>query len=159
MITQELTAAFRRLSQRLSSRKEDEDSIDALHDAFCRLWVKKDSLDNQGRADGLLSVTARNLRIDKLRRDNRFERMDDTAQLSIIQDDEDSFTQDLYDEINRIISKVLTPRDREIFILRDRDGWEFEELAMKFGLSESNIRMIISRARKTVRTYYLNNRR
>ncbi len=158
MITQELTAAFRRLSQRLSSRKEDEDSIDALHDAFCRLWTKRDSLANQGKADGLLSVTARNLRIDKLRRDQRFERIDDGAQLNIPQEEDDSYSKDLYEEINRIISKVLTPRDREIFILRDRDGWEFNELSVKFGLSESNIRMIISRARKTVRTFYLNNK-
>ncbi|MDE6855666.1 MAG: sigma-70 family RNA polymerase sigma factor, partial [Muribaculaceae bacterium] len=38
---------------------------------------------------------------------------------------------------------------------RDRDGWEFDEIAESFGISEANARMIVSRARKTIRSLYL----
>lgn len=157
MISHELTAAFRRLSLRMANRKEDDDTIDSLQDAFCRLWSRRENLDSKGNADALLAITARNLRIDKQRKDKKIERLEDsTIEITSVENYDE--INDLYNEIDTIISKVLSPRDKEIFLLRDRDDWEFKDLSIKFNLSESNIRMIISRARKTVRTYYLNRR-
>lgn len=61
---------------------------------------------------------------------------------------------ELITEINRLIDAHLSPRDREILQRHDRDGWEFDEIADHFGISQANARMIVSRARKTIRTIY-----
>ena len=61
----------------------------------------------------------------------------------------------LYRKIDRIAAERLSQRDREILYHREKDGWEYDELAEMYGLSESNVRMIISRARKTLRSIYL----
>lgn len=57
-------------------------------------------------------------------------------------------------EINRLIEAHLSERDREILHRHDRDGWDFDEIADHFGITQANARMILSRARKTIRTLY-----
>ncbi|MDE6633448.1 MAG: sigma-70 family RNA polymerase sigma factor, partial [Muribaculaceae bacterium] len=44
---------------------------------------------------------------------------------------------------------------REILVHRDHDGWEFDEIASHYQISEANARMIVSRSRKTIREIYL----
>ena len=70
--------------------------------------------------------------------------------------DPDGF-EDLRDEVNRLIGLHLSERDRMILIMRDRDEFEIDAIAARTGLSEGNIRLILSRARRTVREAYRNN--
>ncbi|MDE6403386.1 MAG: hypothetical protein K2K86_06235, partial [Muribaculaceae bacterium] len=62
--------------------------------------------------------------------------------------------QQVIDRVNEIKSLHLSERDREILLRRDRDEWSFEELAEHFNLTPANVRMIVSRARATVRNIY-----
>ena len=57
-------------------------------------------------------------------------------------------------EVNRLIEAHLSARDRDILRRHDRDGWDFDEIADHFGITPANARMIVSRARKTIRTLY-----
>ena len=63
-----LTTAFKRIRARMRvANASDDDSEDALQDAFCRLWTRKEEIHGEKQAEGLLSVAARNIRIDKIR--------------------------------------------------------------------------------------------
>ena len=62
--------------------------------------------------------------------------------------------EDLYRRIDRLAGEVLSERDKQILYHREKDGWEFDELAEYYGLSESNVRLIVSRARKALRSIY-----
>ncbi|MDE6335165.1 MAG: sigma-70 region 4 domain-containing protein, partial [Muribaculaceae bacterium] len=48
----------------------------------------------------------------------------------------------------------LSERDREILLLRDHSGWEFEEIAERFDMTPAAVRMALSRARKGVLKAY-----
>lgn len=152
-----LTSAFRRLHSRLlaGSRRliGDDEAADALQEAFVRLWGRRTDIREKSQAEGMLITTVRRLTIDSLRRTGKL-----TSKEEIPEADpppEDTLP-DLYEQVSAIIAEKLSGRDREILLRRDRDGWEFDEIAEHFGLSEGNVRLIVSRARKTVRTIYTN---
>lgn len=150
-----LTTAFERIRGRMTRMGTADEYSDDLQDAFCRLWSHRESIADSGQAEGLLTVTARNIRIDNLRRHSRHPsvNVEDAGPIPDSVSETDEITE-LYNEVDRIIGENLSERDRKILHLRDRDGWDFEEIAEHLGLTESNVRMILSRARKTVREAY-----
>lgn len=160
MNTDYLTSAFKRLRirLRLDSAGGDNDEIaDDLLDAFCRLWTQKNVLKDGSHAEGLLMKTARNIRIDRFRRVAAHP----SASLGYVVDmpteTDESYADrmELYDAVDRLAAQKLSERDREILFHRERDGWSFTELAETYGLTEGNVRMIVSRSRKTLRDIYL----
>ena len=148
-----IISAFRSVRRRLMSRHTDDEE-DALQEAFCRLWTRRDDFSSQGEAEGFLTVAARNVSIDHHRRRQAHPETDiDTLDRYPVSDG-DSDRDDRIAEVNRLIDTVLSPRDREILRRHDRDGWDFEEISEHFHISEANARMIVSRARKSIRTLY-----
>ncbi len=148
-------SAFRNVRRRLMSRHSDDEE-DALQDAFCRLWTRRDDISSQGEAEGFLTVAARNLTVDSHRRRQAHPETDieNANRFQAENDDGDSVTEQ-YLEIQRLIERNLSPRDREILLHRDQDGWEFDEIASYYEISEANARMIVSRSRKAIRQLYL----
>ena len=132
-----------------------DDEEDALQEAFCRLWARRSDFSSQGEAEGFLTVAARNLAVDGQRR-RLAHPESDLKDIDHEPPDDDSDRSDLFGEIRQLIDRHLSERDREILLHRDHDGWEFDEIAMYYGVSEANARMIVSRARKTIRELYLN---
>ena len=154
-----LISAFRHVRLRMLSKSgaasDRSDEEDALQEAFCRLWTRRESISRQCEAEGFLTVTARNIRIDQGRRRMTHPELDlDSAPEPTARTDDEDTSSDLMTEVKRLMESVLSPRDREILCRRDRDGWEFDEIAGHFGISEANARIIVSRARKTIRETY-----
>ena len=149
-----IISAFRSVRRRLMSRRSDDDE-DALQEAFCRLWCRRADFSSQSEAEGFLTVAARNVSIDRQRRRKTHPETDiDNIDRHPVADDNSDSPVELIAEINRLIETHLPPRDREILHRHDRDGWEFDEIAEHFGISQPNARMIVSRARKAIRTLY-----
>ena len=150
-----LTTAFERIRGRMTRMGTADEYSDDLQDAFCRLWSRRDSIADAGQAEGMLTVTVRNIHIDNLRQRSRHPsvKMEDAGPIPDTEAESDN-AEELYNEIDRIMATHLSERDRMILHLRDRNGWEFEKIAGHLGLTESNVRMILSRARKTVREIY-----
>ncbi len=139
----------------VSQRDDSEDVDDALQEAFLRVWTRRESLADESHAEGLLTVTARNLHVDSLRR--RSVRSGDIS----VEDLPEKFSpppeadvEELYNEVDTLAGQLLSPRDKEILYHREKDGWDFDELARYYDLSEANVRMIVSRARNKIRMIY-----
>lgn len=158
MDTEILISAFRNIRHRLRSRTGGDDDEDALQEAFCRLWTRRSSIASQSDAEGFLSITSRNISIDRFRSKSSHPEiaLDALTDREEPNDEEGNPSEDLYNEVQRLISENLSDRDRDILNRRDRDGWEFDEIADYFGISESNARLVVSRARKTIREFYRN---
>lgn len=157
-----LTSVFKRCKERLrlSARKflDDDNADDALQEAFCRLWNRRAEFKSESMAEGMTFTTVRNICIDTLRRKtvrNCDELNENTAELADDNSDNDDITE-RYRQVSQLIESRLNERDRKILYLRDRDGWEMDEISEETGLTEANVRVILSRARKTVRECYRN---
>lgn len=138
----------------------DEAVDDALQDAFVRLWSRRSDFDSATAVEGVAVTTVRNICIDTLRRDavRRHDDIDDNPSVAAVTDDYGDDTQErreLYGEVTGLIDKELSERDRRILYLRDRDGWEMDDIALEMGISEANVRVILSRSRKIIRQIYL----
>ncbi|MDE5997145.1 MAG: sigma-70 family RNA polymerase sigma factor [Muribaculaceae bacterium] len=148
-------SAFRNVRRRLMERHSDDDE-DALQDAFCRLWTRRDDFSSQGEAEGFLTVAARNITVDSHRRRQAHPETDIENANQYESDDDGTYSQnEQILEVKNLIRRCLSPRDREILVHRDHDGWEFDEIATHYQISEANARMIVSRSRKTIREIYL----
>lgn len=152
-----------RIRERLrmtARRMVDDDAVDdALQDAFVRLWGRRDDFDCESAVEGVAVTTVRNICIDTLRRDTvrRHDNIDDNPSAAAVTDSGDTQQErmELYAEVADLIERQLSERDRRILYLRDRDGWEMQDIAIETGLSEANVRVILSRSRKTIRQIYL----
>lgn len=159
-----LTSVFMRIKGRLqmTARRivSDEAVDDALQDAFVRLWSRRSDFDSATAVEGVAVTTVRNICIDTLRRDavRRHDDIDDNPSAAAVTEDYGDDTQErreLYGEVTGLIDKELSERDRRILYLRDRDGWEMDDIALEMGISEANVRVILSRSRKIIRQIYL----
>lgn len=138
----------------------DEAVDDALQDAFVRLWSRRSDFDSATAVEGVAVTTVRNICIDTLQRDavRRHDDIDDNPSAAAVTDnygDDRQERRELYGEVTELIDKELSERDRRILYLRDRDGWEMDDIALEMGISEANVRVILSRSRKIIRQIYL----
>lgn len=157
MNTEFLTEAYiksgmklRAIARRILGDSESAD--DMLQEAFVRLWQRREKIANESHATGILAVTVRNLSIDHVR-ESRTSQFTSIEEAENETDNNDRDTTEAVKRVEEAIDKVLSDRDREILYHRERDGWEMSELAEYYGLTEVNVRSIISRGRKAVRNY------
>lgn len=156
-----LTSTFISLRQKLAGGARrivgDDEADDVLQEAFVRLWSRRTEITDDRHAEGLTSTTVRNICIDRIRQRSR-NREEGLDGKEISDDSNDSQDiRDTYSDVTAIIDTRLSKRDRQIMYMRDRDGIDFDIIAAEFGLSEANVRMIVSRARTTIRNIYLSN--
>lgn len=159
MDPRQLTSTFMAMRQRLlaSARQilgNDDDAVDALQDAFVGLWSRAGSLSDECHARGATVISVRNASIDLLRRRAVRQGDGEASEMPDLSDPSD-YSCALFEEVDRLMATRLNPRDREILRLRDADEWPMEEIAERFGLTEANVRTILSRARRTIREEYM----
>lgn len=161
MNDERFTSIFTRLASSLKLTAgrilgNDESADDALQDAFCRLWGLRGDFNRDGEVERMARVTVRNLCIDSYRRRSvhPHQSLDDTPESMAAAVEPTDTIAETYSQVTRLIEQALSERDRKVLFMRDRDGWEFDEIAQATGLSVDNVRVIVSRARRTVRQLY-----
>lgn len=162
MPTDLLTSTFIRLQSRLKATarqllNSDIEADDALQDAFYRLWQHRHDVTTTPQAEGLSVTAVRNICLDTLRRRKRDANVPlDQANIETSESYEDINEQtELYESVKRIIDRNLSEREKNVITMRDTAGMDFADIAEELGISENNVRMILSRARKNVRNIYL----
>ena len=103
---------------------------DAIQEIMIKLWEKRNQLENHPNIKGFVFLTARNYCLDILRK-KRILVNDGEIYLNLLTDTNEQSeleSQELNQIINEILKK-LPNQQREIFIMRDLDGYEFTEIA------------------------------
>lgn len=154
-----LTTVFTRLRNKflnmaLAILPSEDDAADALQDAFCKLWPRRDTINDEAKAEALTGTTLRNICIDKRRK-----RELSTVPLDEEHDTIDSGTtykerEETYKRVKAIIDNELTELQRKIVEQKDIEGYSIEEIAKRQNMTESAVRMNLSRARNKIRECY-----
>ena len=131
----------------------EDDAADALQDAFCRLWPRRDNIRSTAEAEALTTTTLRNICIDNVRK-RKIETVTIDEEHDSCEDSSDNGYEERYKEVKKIIEKELTPQQREILQLKEIAGYTVEEIAGHLSSTESAVRMNLSRARKKIRECY-----
>lgn len=124
---------------------------DAIQEIMIKLWEKRKQLENHPNIKGFVFLTARNYCLDILRK-KRVLVNDGEFHLSLLKDTKEQ-TQLESKQLNEIIIEILKKipkQQREIFIMRDIDGYDFTEIAAILEIKIAHARVVLSRARKKI---------
>lgn len=165
MDNETLISAFEGIRRRLLGLAgrmlgNEEDAADAVQDAFCRLWQRRESITSSIEAEGMSVVTVRNLCVDNLRRDkNRPILLEENRAVgeSVMEETGEAEEREaVFNEVNAIMEKHLTEVQRTIIRMREYEDRDYEEIANMLNMQPATVRVQLSRARKLVREIYRN---
>ena len=132
----------------LSDIRDEERANDIVQDTFEKLWRNVSELDYEVVKSWLFS-TAYHGMIDMIRKEKR---------MTLI---EESHTRDLvyesqYSDLNEILHaalKRLPENQRSVILLRDYEGYSYQEIGDITGMSEAQVKINIYRGRIALKNY------
>lgn len=139
----------------LSLLRDRQDAEDALQEVYLKLWRMKEKLRTYNSVEALAVTMIKNLCLDRLRsyrhRKQDGRELETMSLASATRSPERSAEiSESMETIHRLVG-ALPERQRMILHLRDIEHYEYEEIAEMTGLTVNNIRVTLSRARKSVR--------
>jgi RNA polymerase sigma factor (sigma-70 family) len=154
-----LIAPFKDKVFRLAKRLlvSTEEAEDATQEVLVKLWNKNENLGTYNSVEAFAMTITKNYCLDQLKSKR-------AGNLKIVHnnftDREPSLQQQLEDSdslswVEKIIND-LPEQQRLIVQMRDIEQYEFEQIAKILEMNETAVRVALSRARKTIRTYMTN---
>lgn len=134
-----------------------EEAEDVVQEVFMKIWDKGISLGPINNYEAYAMKMTRNFCLDKLRRSR------DKNTISIDGHDKEEmnispFVKVSFESLKDLMLKLintLPEQQKTVMFMRDIEHYSYEEIALATGLSINNIRVSLSRARKSVRKNYL----
>lgn len=127
----------------------DEDMAqDIVQESFTRMWQKVSDI-AYDKSKSYLFTTAYHTMIDLIRKEERLTRLEDWHHNS---EAEFNTYSDLKEVLNKALS-TLPEKQRTVVLLRDYEGYSYDEIGGITGLSEAQVKVYIFRARKSLRNY------
>jgi RNA polymerase sigma factor (sigma-70 family) len=132
----------------LKNIRDKDKARDIVQDAFEKLWVKVNEVE-AAKVKSYLFTLAYNTMIDGIRREKfkgDFDMVDETNYTS----------QNTYNDLKAVLSEALAKLSeiqRSVILLRDYEGYNYDEIGQITGLNESQVKVYIYRARVFLKEY------
>src|SRR5262249_52869802 len=129
--------------------RHEEDAKDIVQSAFEKLWRNKESVEN-AKCKSYLFTVAYNQMIDHLRKNNRVQLKDEFHAETKVhhQTGGHHIKKALQDALNR-----LNEVQKSLVMLKDYEGYSYEEIGRITGLNEAQVKVYLHRARLALRNY------
>ena len=125
----------------------EEDARDVVQNSFEVLWQKRDTIAPEKGKAFLFQVAYRQS-IDMYRKQSRVsykEEVNDQRTTS-------TANSDLKKQLDRALA-TLDEQARALVLLKDYEGYHYDEIAQITGLSDSQVKVYLHRARKSLKDY------
>jgi RNA polymerase sigma factor (sigma-70 family) len=122
---------------------------DLVQDTYEKLWNKVNEMESRN-AKSYMFTTAYHTTIDHLRRAKRSERLD------VARHGETVGSEDPNSDLKTLLNKaldLLPEIQKSVVLLRDYEGYDYKEIGNITGLSESQVKVYIFRARQSLKEY------
>ena len=142
---------LQRVALRLLGNAEDAEDI--VQEVYMKLWSKRDALPDVQDVEAYCVTLTKNMCIDRLRIAEADKAdVDEVPTMLAATDDVEAQVErhDAVEQVQRIIG-TLPEHQQQVITLRDMEDCSFEEIAEQTGLTAVNVRMLLSRARRTIR--------
>jgi len=133
----------------IKNLRHEEEARDIVQTAFEKLWRNRDNVE-EGKSKSYLFTIAYNQMIDHIRKVKRVDIKDETAANSfgVHQTQNKNLKETLMNALN-----ILNETQRSLVLLKDYEGYNYEEIGQITGLNESQVKVYLHRARLTLRNY------
>lgn len=132
----------------LKNLRDVEKAKDIVQDTFERLWIKAEDVSFE-KVKSYLFTTAYHAMVDLSRKEKRVGEYNEKKVSKIGHNEQYSDAKEILDEA---VSK-LPELQRKLILLRDYEGYSYEEIGKITDLNESQVKVYIFRARKFLKDY------
>ena len=132
----------------LKNIKDQEKARDVVQDTFEKCWIKHETVE-AAKVKSYLFSTAYHTMIDMIRKEKRQTDFEEVRYENLAHDNQ-------YSDLNEILHKaiqLLSEAQRSVILLRDYEGYSYEEISEITGLSESQVKVYIYRGRVFLKNY------
>ena len=133
----------------LKNVRDEEHARDIVQDSFEKMWIKAESVSFQ-KSKSYLFTTGYHTMIDLLRRESKRTGFNEYDHLV------DDHVYNEYNDVQQILNEALAKLSeiqRSVILLRDYEGYSYEEIGEITGLNESQVKVYIYRARMFLKNY------
>jgi RNA polymerase sigma factor (sigma-70 family) len=127
---------------------EADTSQDIVQEAFVRLWNKHQKVDFD-KAKTYLFTSAYHILVDMVRKEKNKKKYIESAESKLFAHNDFS---DLGEVLNQAVAR-LPEIQRTVIMLRDYEGYSYEEIGDITNLNESQVKVYIYRARKSLKQF------
>jgi len=128
--------------------RHEEDARDIVQTAFEKLWRNREAVES-AKSKSYLFTVAYNQMIDHIRKNKRIQLKEDFSEDVRVQyQTNDNLKKALMAALNR-----LNETQKSLVMLKDYEGYSYEEIGNIMGLNESQVKVYLHRARLTLRNY------
>ncbi|SJZ59435.1 RNA polymerase sigma factor [Sediminibacterium ginsengisoli] len=129
--------------------RHEEDARDIVQTAFEKLWRNRENVESD-KSKSYLFTVAYNQMIDHIRKAKRIELKEDFQEDGRSQQQQQSgrMKKILMDALNR-----LNETQKSLVMLKDYEGYSYEEIGEIMDLNPSQVKVYLHRARLTLRNY------
>ena len=129
--------------------RHEEDARDIVQSAFEKMWRNRDAVENE-KCKSYLFTVAYNQMIDHIRKTKRISLTDEFGEESkgVQYQSNSNIQKTLHEALNR-----LNETQRSLVMLKDYEGYNYEEIGRITGLNESQVKVYLHRARIALRNY------
>jgi RNA polymerase sigma-70 factor (ECF subfamily) len=132
----------------LKNLKHEEDARDVVQASFEKLWINREKVDNDRNKSYLFTVAYHQM-IDLIRKNKRVKLEEDFS--SSLQT-----TREPESEIKKLLNEALyrlSETQRSLVLLKDYEGYSYDEIAEITSLSISQVKVYLHRARIQLKNY------
>jgi RNA polymerase sigma factor (sigma-70 family) len=132
----------------LKNLRHEEDARDVVQTAFEKMWRNKEEVDVQKSKSYLFTVAYHQM-IDHIRKVKRIQLRETFADEVQVQNRPVNNLKKVLDEALGRLSEI----QRSLVLLKDYEGYSYEEIGTITGLNESQVKVYLHRARLQLRAY------
>lgn len=128
--------------------RHEDNARDIVQSSYEKLWLNRSNVDLT-KAKSYLFTVAYNQMIDFIRKNKKMD-----LQESFDKDNRTVYQQDL--QLKKILDEALqklSDRQRSLVLLKDYEGYSYEEIGKITNLSENQVKVYLHRARLAMRAY------
>lgn len=132
----------------LKNLRDTEKSKDIIQDTFEKLWMNVQQIAFE-KAKSYLFTVAYHTMIDLIRKDNRISTYNESLSPELTELNQ-------YNDLQEVLDKALSQLpeiQKAVLLLRDYEGYSYEEIGQITNLNESQVKVYIYRARIFLKNY------
>ncbi len=132
----------------LKNLRHEEDAKDVVQTAFEKLWIHREEID-AAKSKSYLFTVAYHQMIDHIRKVKRVTLQEEFKENAMVQQGTQN---NLKKVLEQALSK-LSETQRSLILLKDYEGYSYEEIGKITGLSDSQVKVYLHRARVQMKEY------
>ena len=128
--------------------RHEDDAKDVVQSSFEKMWINREKIEND-RSKSYLFTVAYHQMIDLIRKNKRVSSQEDFSSSKAI-------TSEPQHHIKKVLNDALyrlSETQRSLVLLKDYEGYAYEEIAVITSLSISQVKVYLHRARIQLKNY------